>query len=80
MIKQKLCESEPRLMYQCNSPYLIKCFDVYRNDDLKIIVMEYCNGKTLQAEINEKKRLSEQYAVQIIKHVINGLMVLIESI
>lgn len=60
MIKQKLAESEPRLMYQCNSPYLIKCLDVYRNDDLKVIVTEYCNGKTLQAEINEKKRLSEQ--------------------
>jgi serine/threonine protein kinase len=47
-IKQRLCESEPRLMYQFNSRNLIKCYDVYRNDDLKILILEYCNGSTLQ--------------------------------
>ena len=62
-IKQRLCESEPRLMYLCKSPFLIKCFDVYSNDDLKIMVIEYCNGKTLQAEIDEKKRIPEREAV-----------------
>ena len=47
-IKQRLCESEPRLMYQFNSPNLMKCFDVYRNEDLKVLILEYCNGPTLQ--------------------------------
>lgn len=47
-IKQRLCESEPRLMYQFNSPNLMKCYDVFRNDDLKVLILEYCNGPTLQ--------------------------------
>lgn len=50
-IKLRLAESEPRLMYMCDSPYLLKCYDVYENEDFKVMVIEYCNGKTLQAEI-----------------------------
>lgn len=62
-------------MYQCDSPNLIKCFDVYRNEDLKVMAIEYCNGKTLQAEIDEKRRIPEAEAVMIAKHVIIGMMV-----
>ena len=62
-------------MYQCDSPNLIKCFDVYRNEDLKVMAIEYCNGKTLQAEIDEKRRIPEAEAVMIAKHVIVGMMV-----
>jgi hypothetical protein len=47
-------------MFQCENPNLIKCFDVYRNDDLKIMIIEFCNGKTLQAEIDEKRRIPEK--------------------
>jgi hypothetical protein len=46
-------------MYACDSPFLLKCYDVYENDDLKILIIEYCNGKTLQAEIDEKKKIPE---------------------
>jgi serine/threonine protein kinase len=74
-IKQRLCESEPRLMFECNSPNLIKCLDVYRNDDLKVLVLEYCSGATLQKEIDDKRRIPEKEAIEIIKHLINGLMV-----
>ena len=59
-IKLRLAESEPKLMYMCDSPYLLKCFNVYQNEDLKILIIEYCNGKTLQAEIDEKKRIPEK--------------------
>ena len=38
-------------MYMCNSPYLLKCYDVFENEDLKVMMIEYCNGQTLQAEI-----------------------------
>lgn len=31
-------------MLICNSDNVVKCFDVYSNNFLKIIVMEYCNG------------------------------------
>jgi len=35
-------------MYQCDSDHLIKCYDVYSNQDLKLMMIEYCNGTTLQ--------------------------------
>jgi serine/threonine protein kinase len=44
-------------MEMCNSPYLIKCLDVYENQDLKIIVMEFCNGGTLESYILERKKI-----------------------
>jgi serine/threonine protein kinase len=62
-------------MYECESPYLLKCFDVYENKDLKVLIIEYCNGKTLKAEIDERKRIPENEAWVILKHIINGLMV-----
>ena len=58
----------------CNSPHLIKFYDVYRNKELKVLVIEYCNGNTLQKEIDEKRRIPEKEAVIITKHIINGLM------
>jgi serine/threonine protein kinase len=47
------------MMVRCNSPYLAKCFDVFRNNDLKIIVMEFCNRGTLTKYIEEKNTLPE---------------------
>jgi len=46
-------------MYMCNSDHLIRCYDVYSNKDLKILILEYCNGSTLQQEIDEKYRIPE---------------------
>ena len=61
-------------MSHCDSPHLLKLYDVYSNKDLKVMIMEYCNGKTLQQEINEKVTLEEAEAMMISKHIINGLM------
>jgi serine/threonine protein kinase len=47
-IRRRLCVSESRLMMICNSEHVIKCFDVYENKSLKIMVLEYCNGGDLQ--------------------------------
>lgn len=47
-------------MYMCDSPFLLKCYDVYENSDLKVLIIEFCNGKTLQDEIDEKKRIPEK--------------------
>ena len=62
-------------MYMCDSPYLLKCYDVYENEDLKVLIIEYCNGSTLQAEIDEKRHIPEKEAWIIVKHIMNGLMV-----
>jgi serine/threonine protein kinase len=31
-------------MMMCDSNNVVKCYDVYQNNNLKVIVMEYCNG------------------------------------
>ena len=41
-IRERLAISEPKLMMKCNSEHLLKCYDIYENKDLKILVMEYC--------------------------------------
>jgi len=45
-------------MQMCNSPYLLKCYDVYENADLKVLILEYCNGKTLQEEVDERGKIA----------------------
>ena len=44
MIKERLAASEPKLMMLCDSPNVMKCYDIYENKDLKILVLEYCDG------------------------------------
>nr|VVW87185.1 unnamed protein product [Nymphaea colorata] len=58
-IRRRLAITEPQLMMTCDSENIIKCYDVYQNKSLKVMVIEYCNGLTLQEEITEKKRIPE---------------------
>ena len=44
-------------MHMCSSPYLMKCHQAYENEDLKVMILEFCEGNTLQAEIEQKKRI-----------------------
>jgi len=60
MIKERLAISEPKMMMLCDSPNLIKCYDIYENKDLKILVMEYCNGENLQTYRLRKKKIPER--------------------
>lgn len=62
-------------MMLCNSDNVIRCFDVYENKSLKIMIIEFCNGGTLQSEIDVKKRIPEKEAILILKQIINGIAV-----
>lgn len=75
LILQRLSHNEDKMMLKCNSPYLVKCFDVFKNEDLKIIVMEYCNRGTLTEYLSEKKKLPEEEAISILKQILNGIKV-----
>ena len=57
-IKKRLCRTESQLMIICDSENVVRCFNVYENPSLKIIVMEYCNGGELQREINRKIKIA----------------------
>lgn len=60
----------------CDSENIVKCYDVYYNESLKIMMIEYCNGKNLQHEIDSKGRIPEAEAILIMRQLINGLVVL----
>lgn len=62
-------------MMLCNSEHIVKCYDVYENRSLKIMVMEYCNGGDLQGEISSKGKIPEKEAILILKQLINGIAV-----
>lgn len=65
-------------MMQCDSPNLLKCYDIYENKDLKLLIMEYCSGETLEKYLGKKRKLTEQQAVDILRQIMNGVAVLHE--
>lgn len=67
-------------MMACDSENIVKCYDVYYNESLKIMMIEYCNGKNLQHEIYNKGRIPEAEAILIMRQLINGLVVLDSSL
>lgn len=46
-------------MSMLKSDHIMKCFDVYENKCMKIMMIEYCNGGTLYDIILKKGRISE---------------------
>jgi serine/threonine protein kinase len=44
-----------------------------------VLVLEYCNGHTLQEYIDRKIRIREEEAVRILRQIINGIAVLLLS-
>ena len=54
-IRERLAVTEPLLMMACHSDHIVKCFAVYRNDQLVLMVIEHCKGPTLQALIDHKR-------------------------
>lgn len=67
------------MMRICNSPNLVKCYDVYENEELKLMMVEYCNGGSLQDYIDRKGRISEKEAILIFKQILNGIAVYVAS-
>ena len=59
----------------CNSPHVVKCYDIVENKRYKIFVMEYCNRGSLQDELRKKKAYPVNDALAILKQIILGLSV-----
>lgn len=74
-IRERLALSEPKLMMQCHSRNLLKCLEIFENKDLKVLRMEYCSGKTLDAYLQKKKKIPEKEAVDILRQIIEGIAV-----
>ena len=74
-VKLRLSRTEDLLMERCDSPNVVKCFDVFLNQDLKFIVMEFCNRGNLEDEIKRRKHIPEREAIPMLKQIINGITV-----
>ena len=46
-VRKRLSKTEPLLMMKCSSENLVKCYDVYQNKSLVVMMMEYCKDGTL---------------------------------
>ena len=62
-------------MKMCKSAYVLKIFESYTNKICKVLVMEYCNGATIEHYIKRKGRFKEQDAIMVLKEIIFGLAV-----
>ncbi len=62
-------------MQLCNSPHVIKCYNVKENERYKIFVLEYCNRGSLSDELKVKKAFPIIDALAILKQIIVGLAV-----
>lgn len=59
----------------CTSNNLVKCYDVFENNDLKLIFMEYCNSGSLESLISNRGRINESEAIMIFKQILAGIAV-----
>ena len=71
------CEEEVKSMKSCSGEHIMKCFDVFIENNLKvkIIVLEYCRFDSLEVLIFEKGCLPQIEARKILVQVLFGLSV-----
>ena len=60
-------------MRKCKSAFIIKLYASYTNEKCKVLIMEYCNGGTLENLIKRRGGLEESNAVTLLKEIILGL-------
>jgi serine/threonine-protein kinase ULK2 len=69
-------DTEIKIIKSLNHNNIVNCYGVYRHpiNNSLCIIMEYCDGGTLENYINNKGgKLSEYYTQQILKELIKGL-------
>jgi serine/threonine protein kinase len=62
-------------MTQLDSDHIIKCFDIYENEELKIIVTEYFSEGTLTKKIITNFPLQEDVALDYMRQILKGVSV-----
>jgi len=75
-------ETEIKIIKSLNHVNIVNCYGVYRHpiNNALCIIMEYCDGGTLENYIKNKGgKLTEYYTQQILKELIKGLKYLKEN-
>ncbi len=66
-------KQELRLSHQVTHKNVIRIYDLGESDGMKFITMEYIEGQDLRSLIREKKKLSPEEAVDIMRQVCHAL-------
>ena len=66
-------EREAKLAAQLNSPYSVRTFDVVEVDGMRLILMEYVEGESLDDLLSREGRIEEKRALRVIHDVATAL-------
>lgn len=66
-------ESEINSLKKLNHPNIVQLYDYFQADDNLFIVLEYCNGGTLEEKIKNNEEISESDKIKICSQLISAL-------
>lgn len=72
----ELLENEIKVLRACNNVNIIKLFDIKKTTNNIYLVLEYCNEGDLQQYLKQKKRLTEEEAVEFLLQIFNAFKTL----
>ena len=71
---KKLFEREVLLLRLIKSPYIVKIHDILKSKNSFYMILDYCNGGSLQDLMDRKKFLSEKEAHYLVKQIVEGFV------
>lgn len=75
----QLLKNEIKTMKMIKNKNVVQLLDVRRSSNNIYLIMEYCNGGSLESYLNKNgKRLSETETLRIVREVVSGFKTLYE--
>lgn len=75
----ELLENEIRVLRACDNINIIKLYDIKKTQNNIYLVTEYCNEGDLMQYLKEKKRLTEEEAVDFLIQIVNAFKTLTKN-
>ena len=71
-----LIETECENLMKCQSDFIVKCYGIFTNGRVRVIVMEYCrDGNLADLLYKRTKGFSEEEVVLVLKQLLLGIVV-----
>lgn len=67
-----MLESEIKVLKSCESPNIVKLYDMKKTSNNYYLVLEYCNDGDLESYLKKKRYLVEDEAIGIMCELIHG--------
>ena len=75
----ELLENEIKVLRTCDNINIIKLYDIKKTSNNIYLMLEYCNEGDLMQYMKQKKKLSEEEAVEILVQILNAFKTLIKN-